>query len=312
MRRIEGSLLRYCVFAFLFFFPWCASRADSTFQFDTGGAHVEVVVNASFKQLSDADVKRWVHDAADSVTTYYGHFPVSHLVLKISSFDGTGVRNGRTFAKDGGLIMIRIGAETTARELSSDWMMTHEMVHLAFPNVADEHHWIEEGLATYVEPIARIQAGHLDAASMWSDLVRDLPKGLPAAGDQGLDHTHTWGRTYWGGALFCFLAEIQIRKETKNQKGLQDALRGILDAGGNMEHDWELEDAFRAGDRATGTHVLLDLYKEMRDKAVETNLDPIWKQLGVKLENDVVHFQDDAELAAIRQAITATNPAPKR
>jgi hypothetical protein len=69
---------------------------------------------------------------------------------------------------------------------------------------------------------------------MWADLVRDMPKGLPEPGDQGLDNTHTWGRTYWGGALFCFLADIEIRKQTKNEKGLQDALRGILNAGGDI------------------------------------------------------------------------------
>ena len=39
--------------------------------------------------------------------------------------------------------------------------MTHELVHAAFPDVAEEHHWIEEGIATYVEPIARVQIGDL-------------------------------------------------------------------------------------------------------------------------------------------------------
>jgi hypothetical protein len=34
--------------------------------------------------------------------------------------------------------------------------MTHEFVRTAFPDVADEHHWTEEGIATYVEPIARM------------------------------------------------------------------------------------------------------------------------------------------------------------
>jgi L-lactate permease len=27
-----------------------------------------------------------------------------------------------------------------------------------------------------------------------------------AGGDQGLDHTPTWARTYWGGALFWMMA----------------------------------------------------------------------------------------------------------
>ena len=42
-----------------------------------------------------------------------------------------------------------------------------------------------------------------------------MPKGLPQAGDQGLDNTGTWGREYWGGAMFCLLADIEIRKATK-------------------------------------------------------------------------------------------------
>jgi hypothetical protein len=29
------------------------------------------------------------------------------------------------------------------------------MVHFGFPSINRRHHWIEEGTATYVEPIAR-------------------------------------------------------------------------------------------------------------------------------------------------------------
>ena len=78
--------------------------------------------------------------------------------------------------------------------------------------LAMEHHWIEEGLATYVEPIARAQAGQFSVKLVWRDLVVGLPRGLPQPGDRGLDFTPTWGRTYWGGALFCLLADIEIRK----------------------------------------------------------------------------------------------------
>jgi hypothetical protein len=36
------------------------------------------------------------------------------------------------------------------------------------------------------------------AEQVWGDMLRDMPQGLPHAGDRGLDHTHTWGRTYGG------------------------------------------------------------------------------------------------------------------
>src|SRR5260370_38321080 len=163
-------------------------------------------------------------------------------MIRLAPVRGRGVRNGRTFGYGGGRITIRVGDETSPAELASVWMLTPEMVHLAFPSVDDKHHWIEEGIATYVEPIARIRAGHLTADQMWLDLVRDMPQGLPQPGDRGLDHTHTWGRTYWGGALFCLLADGEIRRQTNNAHCLEHALRGILHPCGDRRKQWKLQD----------------------------------------------------------------------
>src|SRR3984957_7298783 len=81
-------------------------------------------------------------------------------------------------------------------------MQTHEKVHLSFLSMADEHHWIEEGIATYVEPIARVRSKHMDAHEMGFELVRDLHQGLPQAGDEGLDNTTSWGGTNGGAGRF--------------------------------------------------------------------------------------------------------------
>jgi hypothetical protein len=84
---------------------------------------------------------------------------------------------------------------------------------------------------------------------MWGDLVEGLPYGLPEPGDEGLDYTHTWGRTYWGGATFCLLADVRIRRETHNRDGLlRDALRAIIEAGENIEVSWPLARALDVGD----------------------------------------------------------------
>lgn len=270
-----------------------------------GNARIDIVIERSSQQAPEADILRWVKSAAESVSVYYGRFPVAHVLIRITPFEGRGVRNGMTFGDRGGRITIRVGNETSPAEFASDWMMTHEMIHLAFPSVEENHHWIEEGISTYVEPIARIRAGHLRVEQMWADLVRDMPQGLPQAGDRGLDHTHTWGRTYWGGALFCLLADIEIRRRTHNAKGLEHALRGILDAGGDIREEWNLNDAFRTGDRATGVRVLEPLYEKMKDQPAGADLEALWAQLGVQASGTSVHFDDSATLAAIRRAITA-------
>jgi hypothetical protein len=100
------------------------------------------------------DLIDWVSAASKSVTAYFGRYPVPHVAVRITSIDGRGVRHRRTFGSPAALIAISVGRKTTLADLREDWTMTHEMVHLAFPSVADRHHWIEEGTATYVEPIA--------------------------------------------------------------------------------------------------------------------------------------------------------------
>jgi len=269
------------------------------------GSTIAVHFDGKTETVSREDLERWVNRAATAVCTYYDRFPVPHLTLEIHARGGPGIHHGVTYPRNGGFITISVGPQTRVAQLDDDWMLTHEMIHLAFPSMAGSHHWIEEGISVYVEPIARVQAGELSAAKMWSDVMRDMPQGEPAAGDQGLDRTRTWGRTYWGGALFCLVADVQIRERTNNRKGLQDALRGVLQAGGTINQDWDIERAFAAGDKATGTTVLQDLYHEMRDKPSAVDLLALWKKLGLRRNNDSsVEFIPDAPLAGVREAIT--------
>jgi len=271
---------------------------------EIGGGKIDLDLPPNDSDFPRALVLDWITTAARAVTKYYGRYPVDHVVVRVREVSGDGIDSGKTFGiHDGGVITVSVGRETTAAHFHSDWLMTHEMVHLAFPSVPDEHHWIEEGLATYVEPIARVRSGNLSAAQAWADIVRDLPQGLPEPGDRGLDHTPTWGRTYCGGALFCLLADVEIRRRTENAKGLEEALRGILQAGGSIREDWSLERALQTGDRAIGIPVLQELYAQMKDTPHPVDLAQLWKKLGIERRGTTAVLHDDAPLAALRKAI---------
>jgi hypothetical protein len=261
-------------------------------------------------ELSRDQVLNWITASARAVAHYYGRFPVPHVRILLTLVTGAGVRSGTTYGGQDPLIKISLGQFTTAAMLPRDWVMTHEMVHLAFPSVPHRHHWIEEGIATYVEPLARYATGQLSAETVWHDLVEGLPKGLPGPGDKGLDYTPTWGRTYWGGALFCLLADVEIRQKTANRCGLQDALRAIVAAGGSMQVAWPLVRAFEAGDQAIEVPVLMELYNQMKASPVEIDLADLWQHLGVETRGATVVFHDDASLASVRRAITPTEPSP--
>jgi hypothetical protein len=247
---------------------------------------------------------KWVENAARAVSTYYGKFPVPRATLHIASCAGTQPRGGRAFGWRGPLITISLGRDATVAAVADDWLLTHEMVHLAFPSLPDQNHWLEEGLATYVEPIARARAGIITPERVWSDLVNGLAQGQPETGDRGLDRTPTWGRTYWGGALFCFRADVAIRQRTGNRFGLEQALRAILAAGGSIEQDWTIEQVIEVGDRSVGVPVLQELYEEMGSKPVTVDLESLWRQLGIQRQGSAVAFDDRAPLAGVRRSIT--------
>ena len=284
-----------------------ASGGPSTSTITIGGGKIDVSCDDAGLKVSCPEMYAWVQTSAQAVTTYYARFPLANLRVRLLPAAGMRDIHGTTFGRKGSaLIRIFVGSLATAGDLREDWVMTHEMVHLAFPSMSDEHHWIEEGIATYVEPIARAQAGTLDVQTVWRELVEGLPNGMPQPGDQGLDHTHTWGRTYWGGAFFCLLADLDIHRRTANRYGLQDALRAILNAGGNVEvDDWPLERVFEAGDKGVGVPVLTELYTRMKAAPDGADLPALWKKLGVQTSGKTVTFDDHAPWAPIRRAITA-------
>jgi hypothetical protein len=91
--------------------------------------------------------------------------------------------------------------------------------------------------------------------------------------------------------------------------GLQDALRGILNAGGDIRQDWDIEKAFEVGDKTVGVPVLMNLYSKMKNDPMPVDLPAMWKKLGVEPEGRTVHLNDDAPLAAIRRALTSPESA---
>lgn len=269
---------------------------------EIAGSEIDVVFNSPVSDSLREMVLGRIRLSAKAIVNYYRRYPAREVRIDVFPNFGRGVSGGRASGWNGARIRLSVGKESTPADFSEDWVTTHEMVHLAFPSQEDQHHWIEEGQAVYIEPIARARIGELTPEKIWGDMMRDMPQGQPAKGDQGLDHTHTWGRTYWGGAIFCLLADVQIRERTHNQKGLEDALRAVL-AEGNIQAEWPLERAIAVGDQATGVPVLHELYEQMKATPVTVDLDALWKKLGVNAVNGHVVFDDSAPLAGVRKAI---------
>jgi hypothetical protein len=278
---------------------------DGTHLLSIGASQIRVRLPAGAFAGREAAVLGWIDRCARAVAGYYGAFPVPQLTIEVRASSGGGIRGAQAFPGLPPRITINVGERVSAADFERNWSMTHEMVHLAFPNVPSEQHWIEEGLATFVEPIARARAGWITEEAVWAEWVESMPLGLPGPGDGGLDGTDSWGRTYWGGALFCLAAAVTLLERTGGRHSLDDALRAIVAAGGNITVRWPLERALRTGDAATGESALLDTYASMKDAPVQVDLGALWRKLGVVREAGGIRYDDAAPLAAVRRAIVA-------
>ncbi len=271
---------------------------------------VDVAITPGERKVSKQAIESWVDAAAANVSGYLGRYPVPRALLIVLIGGRRGVGFGSSMGDGGASVMVSVSRECPQSELDKDWTLTHEMMHLLLPNVPRTHHWFEEGMATYAEPVARTRALRQTPEMLWRELMNGMPKGRDAAAARGLDGSG-WASTYWGGALFMMLADVAIREQTNNKKGLEDALRGIRDEG-TIADNWPLERVLRVGDTATGTRALQYLYATMGWKAHEVDLATLWKRLGVARDGDTVSFDEAAPLAAIRKAIDGSPAAIPR
>jgi hypothetical protein len=252
---------------------------------------------------STALLTEWAQRSAGIVARYYGRFPVSALRIVVIPIDGARVAGGTTFGQPAPVIRVRVGKQVAAAALRDDWVLVHEMTHLALPDVGDEHSWLAEGIAVYVEGVARVQAGNRTIEDVFTEEQHSMPRAVPGPNDPGLDHDHSWARTYWGGAMFCLLADVRIRQATRNRLGLQDALRAVLTASGGLPADWDINRVFATADAAVGVPVLSALYAQTKDKPFAPDLPALWRSLGIEADGAAVRINDEAPLAAIRRAI---------
>jgi hypothetical protein len=279
------------------------ARAPPVAELTVDGVRLRIELGSNDFNAGSEVLIAWVRRSAQIVSAYYGTFPTAQATVELRPEPGMGVQGGSTYADPDALIRVRVGREVTEGQLQSDWVMVHEMTHLALPDVGPEHTWLSEGLATYVEGIERVQAGNRTEEDVWAEELRSMPRGLPQQGDRGLDRTHTWGRTYWGGAMFCLMADVDIRRRTHNAKGLQDAVRAIARASGGLKAEWPIERVLHTGDAAVGTTSLEDLYARMKNSAYAPDLVTFWRELGVTADGATVRLTDEAPLADVRHAI---------
>nr|HMQ57037.1 hypothetical protein [Rhizobiaceae bacterium] len=146
------------------------AQALPAFTLQVGGnrpATIEVLTEPALEAGQLALVRRWVEMSAEALRLYYGRFPVPacRIVIDVGTYRSIG---GAAYSGDIPQLEIRMPASASEQLLlRDDWVMTHEMTHLAFPWMRRRHNWLAEGLAVWVGSVVRVAAGHWPAEAMF-------------------------------------------------------------------------------------------------------------------------------------------------
>jgi len=266
---------------------------------------IQIAIAPGRRGVSDEELLEWATTGARQVCDYLGKLPVpGALILLVPGGRGF----GKTLGGGGATTLLGIPSDADPEDLRKSWVLVHELVHTALPSLAYRYHWMEEGLATYLEPVVRARAGALPPEEVWGDLVENLPKGELRAGEDGLDDAPRWGPTYWGGALFWLKLDLEIRRHTKGERSLREALRAVNAQGGNISDSWPVEKVLAALDKGAGFAAAEPLYRALGTRRTRTNLEAMWKALGVRGGEDGAEFDDAAPESALRKAVTSRTP----
>jgi len=274
------------------------------------GANVRLVLLDGPLDLTTDELARWVANAAQGVAAFFQRPPASRTLVVLGPLSGRhGIPFGKMLPATAPGVIVLLGEHTGPRELTDDWVLVHELFHAGTPSFVGEGKWYDEGLATYFEPLIRARLGWRSEADVWREFLTNMPRGLDAMTRRGLEHPERYPDMYWGGGLFCLLADVRARKLSRGVVGLEDGLRAVLAAGGAASELWSLAHVTEVTDRALGAPILAELEASHSNAGFPVDLDELFASLGVSLDRKgELHFDNATPLVRLRHALVYGPP----
>src|SRR5260370_28451425 len=100
LRTLTAGFFARATLAALFFlacFSFVVAKDEMTSTLLIGNARIDIRIEGSTLRLPAKDVFRWVKSAAESVTAYYGRFPLPQVLIRSAPFEGRHVLNAILF-----------------------------------------------------------------------------------------------------------------------------------------------------------------------------------------------------------------------
>ncbi len=273
-----------------------------------GDPELTLALQPDSMAITPQQLTAWVSAVAEGNRRFWGRSPAKGGLAILISSARDGVPFGRVLSLGGAVVTVLVGQQATTKQLYDDWVLVHEFLHLGSPLMRDTGAWLNEGIATFYEPVLRARAGWKSEDEVWSEWMSQMPRGMPAMTGLGLENAGRGG-IYWGGALFVLMAEIESLQASAGRIGFSDCLRSVLADGGDVTVKWPTMKLLARCDALLGKSVIVPLAEPHIAKGSAMDLDDLWRRLGVSMaDNGRVAYDDGAELAWLRPLIIWGGP----
>lgn len=282
-----------------------------------GGAELTIALLNSQSDIDRSAIIDWVRETAEIVTLAYGRFPNPSAKVIVIPVGGrswgsdSAVPFGRVVRDGGEAIELLINENKPISEFYSGWTATHEFSHLLLPYLQKDQRWISEGFAQYFQNVLLSRAGRYTEDYAWQELhdgfergrqsVPDLSPNQAARGDP----RDARMKIYWSGAALALMADVELRRRSGGSESLDVVLDRLQQCCLPSPKTWSGRELFTTLDTPIDEPLFMNLYHQYADAIGFPDVRPVLQQLGVATDGESIRLLDDAELAAVRAAISA-------
>ncbi len=178
------------------------------------------------------------------------------------------------------------------------------------PYVDHEQRWISEGFAQYYQNVLLARAGQYSAENAWKRIRQGLERGRKSAPGVSPNDAADGGwrdsrmKVYWSGAALALMADVELRRRSEGAESLDSVLDQLQRCCLPSARSWSGVELFEKFDSLVDKPLFMNLYRQYADTDDFPDTRPLLTRLGITERDGKVWFDDDAELASIRQAIT--------
>ena len=256
-------------------------------------------------------LEAWITHVSRAAISAYGKLPLADvqvLMVPVPAENREPVVFGQSTRGEGHGVTLFVDATESAAAFDRDWVAVHELSHLFHPYLGDRGSWLAEGLATYYQNVLRARAELLTPAQAWEQIDAGFARGRRAMqpheaitlerASAGTGGRHDFMRIYWSGTAYWLEADAELRRTSGNRLSIDEALRRFDACCLPSYSAWEPADFVAKLDALLGTDVFGKRFREYDARRDFPNLDPLYRDLGIKRKGDALDYDDDAPAAA--------------